>query len=111
MEETPSTQSVQTSPSQASPRAKQSTRVATTWVALAVFVVVLLLLLIFIIQNSASVKIHYFGASGTIGFGVAILLSAVAGAILTLMIGTARIVQLKVMNKRRDGSTVKRPLV
>jgi uncharacterized integral membrane protein len=77
-------------------------KIGSLWVTLAFFVVILLLLLIFIIQNSASVKIKYLGASGHIGFGVAILLAAVLGSALTLLIGTARIVQLKVHNRRKQ---------
>jgi uncharacterized integral membrane protein len=83
---------------------KSSSKVGTAWIALAVFMVVLLLLLIFIIQNSVSVKIHYLGANGKIGFGVGMLLAAVVGSILTLLIGSARILQLKVKKKHEKSS-------
>jgi uncharacterized integral membrane protein len=76
-------------------------KIGTVWLALIAFVVVLLLLLIFILQNSENVKIKYFGASGRVGFGVAMLLSAVAGSILTLLIGSARIIQLKMAGKHQ----------
>jgi uncharacterized integral membrane protein len=59
------------------------------------FVLVLLFLLIFILQNSKSVTIHYLGYHAHIAFGVAVLLAAVVGSILTLLIGSIRIVQLK----------------
>jgi uncharacterized integral membrane protein len=78
---------------------KEHSRVGTAWVGLFVFTLIMLLLLIFIVQNSTSVRIHYFGASGTIGFGVALLLAAVAGSIMTLLIGSIRIVQLKLSSK------------
>ncbi len=89
--------------SKANPQLDHPTRskVGMTWVALAIFVLILLLLLIFILQNSSSIKIHYFGATGTVGFGVAMLLSAVAGSILTLLIGSARILQLKMSNRKQ----------
>lgn len=80
---------------------RRQSKVGATWIALTVFTLILLLLLIFIVQNSVPVKIHYLGASGVIGFGVAMLLAAVAGAIMTLLIGSIRIVQLKLSNKRR----------
>jgi uncharacterized integral membrane protein len=70
-------------------------RVGTVWISIAVFVLILLLLIIFILQNSMPVRIHYFGATGTMSFGVAMLLAAIVGATLTLLVGTARIVQLK----------------
>ena len=81
------------------PLAKHS-RVGTTWVSLAAFVLLLLLLAIFIIQNSANVDIKYFGAKGHLSFGVAMLLAVIAGSLLTLLIGSARIVQLRVATKR-----------
>jgi uncharacterized integral membrane protein len=76
-------------------------RVGTTWVMLSAFVIILLLLLIFILQNSKSIKIHYLGLAGNIGFGVAMLLSAVVGSIMTLLVGSVRILQLKLSNKHR----------
>lgn len=76
-------------------------KVGLTWVTLAIFVVILLLLLIFILQNSKAVEIHYLGFSGSVGFGLAMLLSAVTGSILTLLIGSARIIQLKVAQRRK----------
>jgi uncharacterized integral membrane protein len=79
---------------------QHTSKIGKIWVFLAVSVVLLLLLLIFIIQNSGSVKIHYFGFAGTIGFGVAMLLAAVAGCIVTLLIGSIRIVQLKIGKKK-----------
>lgn len=78
-------------------------RIGAVWVSLAVFVTILLLLMIFVIQNSISIPINYFGAHSKISFGVAILLAAIAGSALTLLIGTARILQLKFMRKKNFG--------
>jgi len=71
------------------------TRVSGIWVASVAAVVVLLLLLIFILQNSESVKINFFGANPTLPVGVALLLAAVLGALLVALIGAARMVQLR----------------
>jgi uncharacterized integral membrane protein len=92
-------------PLQQAQSTRQGSKVGRTWVALAVFVFLLLLLLVFILQNSSPVKIHYFGANGTVGFGVAMLLAAVAGSILTLLVGSARILQLKSSNKKHEKIT------
>jgi uncharacterized integral membrane protein len=83
-------------------RARGHSKVGAAWIGLFVFAIITLLLLIFIVQNSASVKIHYLGATGTIGFGVALLLAAVAGSIMTLLIGSLRIVQLKLSSKHHN---------
>ena len=94
------------SPEVESPQTAQATppkgrsKVGATWLILAFFMLLLLLLLIFILQNSSAVHINYFGAHGTLSFGVAMLISAVAGSILTLLIGSIRIVQLKFANKK-----------
>jgi uncharacterized integral membrane protein len=65
------------------------------WVGLGVAAIVLLLLLIFILENGRSVDIGYFGAHGHLPLGVALLLAAVAGALLVLIPGTGRIIQLR----------------
>lgn len=57
--------------------------------------IVLILLLVFILENTESVKISYFGAGFHLPLGVALLLAAIGGALVVGIIGTARIVQLR----------------
>jgi uncharacterized integral membrane protein len=71
------------------------TRVSTLWVAVASFAVVLFLLLLFILQNPSTVKVSFFGAHGHLSLGVAMLLSAVAGAFLVALAGGGRVLQLR----------------
>ncbi|WP_198414022.1 LapA family protein [Micromonospora phaseoli] len=66
-----------------------------------VFAVVLLLLLIFVLQNGQRAEVSFFGAHGTLPMGVALLLAAVSGVLLVALPGTARIVQLRVLARRR----------
>ena len=73
--------SVQPPPQKA---AKQS-RINVTWVVLTLFAVILLLLLVFILENSQSVDVGYFGAHGHVPLGVALLLAAVAGILLVIL--------------------------
>ena len=75
-------------------------RIGTTWVALAAFVVILLLLAIFILQNSERVEIKFLGFKGGLAFGVAMLLSAITGSLLILLVGSARILQLRSANNK-----------
>lgn len=79
---------------------KHHSRVGVTWLSLGVFVIILLLLVIFILQNNNDVPIKYFGWNGSVPFGVSIVLSALVGAILTLLIGSIRILQLKMAAKK-----------
>jgi uncharacterized integral membrane protein len=77
------------------------TRTAGLWIAAVLFAVVLLLLLIFILQNPQRATISFFGAHGNPPVGVALLLAAVFGVLLVALPGTARIVQLRILARRR----------
>jgi uncharacterized integral membrane protein len=76
------------------------TRMGGLWLASGSFAVVLLLLLIFILENSKSVDVAYFGAHGHLPLGVALLLAAVLGILMVVIPGTARIVQLRLTARR-----------
>ena len=71
------------------------TRTARAHNALIAGAVVLILLLVFILENTESVKISYFGAGFHVPLGVALLLAAIGGALLVGIVGTARIMQLR----------------
>jgi uncharacterized integral membrane protein len=77
------------------------TRTARAHNALIAGAVVLILLLVFILENTKSVKISYFGAGFRMPLGVALLLAAIGGALLVGIVGTARIVQLRRSVRRR----------
>jgi uncharacterized integral membrane protein len=75
--------------------AVQFTRAAALWTAMIAGFVILILLLVFILQNTESTTIQFLGASVNLPVGVAVLLSAVCGGLVTVGAGTARIVQLR----------------
>lgn len=76
------------------------TRTSVTFNSLVAGTIVLILLLVFILENTQSVKISYFGATGHISLGVALLLAALGGALLVGLAGAARVVQLRHRLKR-----------
>jgi lipopolysaccharide assembly protein A len=80
------------------------TRISGTWIASTGFAAVLLLLLIFILENSHTVDVSYFGAHGHLPLGVALLLAAVFGVLLVALPGTARIIQLRRTARRHRGT-------
>jgi uncharacterized integral membrane protein len=87
-------------PPAAAPAASAGTRVrrtrtSATFKSLMAGTVVLVLLLVFILENTERAKVTYFGASGHLPLGVALLLAAVAGALIVGIVGTARIFQLR----------------
>ena len=83
------------------PAAPPTTKTGIAFGALIAGAIVLIVLLVFILENTASVKISFFGASGHLPLGVALLLAAIGGALLTGIVGGARIVQLRRHVKRR----------
>ncbi|PWU52663.1 DUF1049 domain-containing protein [Micromonospora globispora] len=84
------------------PAVKRS-RMGGLWVAAVVFAFVLLLLLIFVLQNSQRSEVSFLGAHGHLPMGVALLLAAVFGILLVALPGTARIVQLRMLQRRPAG--------
>jgi lipopolysaccharide assembly protein A len=82
-----------TEPSPKSPTRR--TRISAVWVGVLIGVVVLVLDLVFIIQNSQSVKVSFFGGSVHMPLGVALLLAAVGGVLLAAIVASLRIWQLR----------------
>ena len=80
------------------------TRAGTLWVGLALGTLLLILLIIFIAQNTATVAIHFLGFAGHFPLALALLIAAVAGALITLVVGALRILQLRRALKRNAGS-------
>jgi uncharacterized integral membrane protein len=75
-------------------------RVGGLWLAAVAFAFVLLLLLIFVLENGQRAEVSYFGAHGQLPMGVALLLAAVFGILLVALPGSARIVQLRMLDRR-----------
>src|SRR5215469_1936357 len=80
------------------------TRAGALWTALIGGFLILIVLLIFVAQNIDSVPFHFFGWHWTLPLGVAILLAAVGGGLLTVAVGTARIVQLRRAAKKHHAA-------
>ncbi|MEV0676294.1 lipopolysaccharide assembly protein LapA domain-containing protein [Actinosynnema sp. NPDC050436] len=76
------------------------TRISGTWVAVLSSIVVLIFLLVFILQNLTDATIHFIGIAGTLPLGVALLFSAIGGAVTVALVGAARIFQLRRQAKR-----------
>jgi uncharacterized integral membrane protein len=76
-------------------RSVTRTRTGGIWIGVIVAALVFIVLLIFIVQNTASVTIHFFGFAGALPIAVALLLAAVCGVLLVAIPGTVRILQLR----------------
>ncbi|OHV03756.1 LapA family protein [Mycobacterium talmoniae] len=71
------------------------TRAAGLWSSLILGFLILIVLLIFITQNPSSADFQFLTWHWSLPLGVAILLAAVGGGLLTVLVGTARIYQLR----------------
>lgn len=65
------------------------------WTALALGAVTLIVVLVFILQNLRSVEVSFLVFSGVLPLGVALLFAAIAGALVVLAVGSARMLQLR----------------
>lgn len=83
----------------------QRTRAGRVWLALIPALVFLVVLIVFIAENGQRVEVKFFGVSGHISLALALLISAVAGAVLVLLIGSIRIVQLRLATWRHRRET------
>lgn len=71
------------------------TKTAAAWWALIVGTLVLILLLVFITQNLDSTTIRFLGWQWSAPAGVAFLVAAICGSLITVATGAARMVQLR----------------
>jgi uncharacterized integral membrane protein len=73
----------------------KATRTSGTWIALIVATILLIFLLVFILQNLDTVTVSFLGFSGNLPLGVGLLFAAILGALLVIVVGAARILQLR----------------
>ncbi|MFE4194368.1 lipopolysaccharide assembly LapA domain-containing protein [Paenarthrobacter sp. NPDC056912] len=78
------------------------TRTAAVWVAVAVGLVVLVLLIVFFVQNQDEITVRFLGLEGTLALGTTLFIAAVGGGVLVALAGGARILQLRLTNRRRQ---------
>lgn len=90
-----------------SPQQPKITRASALWVSLIAGFLVLIVLLIFIAQNTDAVQLTFLGWHWSMATGVAILVAAVAGGLITALAGTVRIYQLHRQTKKTVSATTR----
>jgi uncharacterized integral membrane protein len=78
----------------------EPTRTSMVWTMVGIGVVLLVSILVFILQNSQRVRMQFLMVNGTLPLGVALLFAALLGALLVLVAGAARVLQLRVVARR-----------
>jgi lipopolysaccharide assembly protein A len=74
----------------------EPTRTSMVWTMVGIGVVLLVAILVFILQNGQRVRVRFLMANGTLPLGAALLF----GALLVLVAGAARVLQLRVVSRR-----------
>jgi uncharacterized integral membrane protein len=78
----------------------EPTRTSMVWTMVGIGVVLLVAILVFILQNGQRVRVRFLMVDGTLQLGVALLFAALLGAMLVLVAGAARVLQLRVVARR-----------
>jgi putative membrane protein len=78
----------------------EPTRTSMVWTMVGVGVVLLIAILVFILQNGQRARVRFLMVDGTLPLGVALLFAALLGALLVLVTGAARVLQLRVVARR-----------
>jgi lipopolysaccharide assembly protein A len=77
------------------------TRTSAAWLGVCTAAVVLVVLIIFMLQNTGRVEVSFLWMQGSLPLAMALLIAGVGAALLTMMVGVARITQLR-RRFRRD---------
>jgi uncharacterized integral membrane protein len=85
------------------------TRAASLWSSLTMGFLVLIVLLIFVTQNLSDAPVTFINFHWTLPLGVQLLLAAIGGGLLTVLVGTARIFQLRRAAKKNLAAALKGP--
>jgi uncharacterized integral membrane protein len=98
---------IEPAPSPDHPLVVPSTRTSGTWTGIGVGLFALLVVIVFIGQNTKSAPINFLWLHGSFPVGLAVLLAFVLGGIVVLLLGVARLAQLRLMARRhrRGGRT------
>ena len=71
------------------------TRTSAVWLGICTAAVILVVLIVFMLQNTGSVEVSFLWMQGSLPLAMALLIAAVGAALLTMMVGVARITQLR----------------
>jgi uncharacterized integral membrane protein len=77
------------------PGARPHSRLGTAWAGIWAAALIAIALIVFLLQNTGSVRISFLGWHGTPPLTVTLLIAMVGGVVLTLIFGTARIIELR----------------
>lgn len=77
------------------------TRTGAAWVAICAVALMSVVLIIFMLQNTGSVEVSFLWMQGSLPLALALLVAGVGVAIVSMVIGTARMTQLRSLLRQR----------
>jgi uncharacterized integral membrane protein len=78
------------------------TRTGTAWLGICSAAVALVVLIVFMLQNTRPVEVTFLWMHGSVPLALALLIAAVGAAILAMVVGGARITQLRRLSRQRQ---------
>ena len=76
------------------------TRTGATWFGLCAAALLSVVLIVFMFQNTRSVRVDFLWMDGSLPLALALLMAAVGAALLTMVVGVARIAQLRRLSRK-----------
>ncbi|MGN9911734.1 lipopolysaccharide assembly protein LapA domain-containing protein [Phytohabitans sp. LJ34] len=71
------------------------TRTSAAWFGICAAALLFVVLIVFMLQNTRSVRVDFLWMDGSLPLALALLMAAVGAALLTMVVGAARITQLR----------------
>lgn len=78
----------------------RGSRTSGAWLGVVAAAVLLVLLVVFIVQNTQSVRVSYFGWDGTAPLAAALLIATAAGMAIAILAASLRLLQVRRRVKR-----------
>ena len=82
------------------------TRISSAWTSVAIGLLLLIALLIFIFQNLDNVRVTFLTVHASFPLALSLLCAAIGGALFVLLLGVARMVQLRRVARRDRNAAV-----
>jgi uncharacterized integral membrane protein len=77
------------------------TRTGAAWFGICAAALLFVVLIVFMLQNTGSVQVSFLWMDGSLPLALALLIAAVGAALLTMVVGAARITQLRRLSRRQ----------
>ncbi|NYE10299.1 lipopolysaccharide assembly protein LapA domain-containing protein [Actinomadura citrea] len=78
-----------------------ATRTGVVWSGLWAVAVIFIVFMVFVVSNTGDVRVSFAGTSGVLPLAVVLMAAMAAGTAVALILGTARLTQLRPLTRKR----------